>query len=57
MPTRFLLSADDRFFPAGFMGVAECLGLRPDELSGDHCPMLGHPKEVAEHREACRTAL
>ncbi|MFF2659035.1 alpha/beta fold hydrolase [Kitasatospora sp. NPDC058032] len=59
VPTRFLLSADDRFFPAGFMRrlVVERLGFEPDEMPGDHCPMLGHPEEVAERLEAYRTAL
>ena len=33
------------------------LGFRPDEMRGDHCPMLGHPKELAERLEAYRTGL
>lgn len=57
LPTRFLLAADDRFFPAGFMRgvVADRLGFRPDEMPGDHCPMLGRPKELAERLEEYRT--
>lgn len=59
VPTRFLLSSGDRFFPAGFMRkvVADRLGIRPDEMPGDHCPMLGHPKELAERLEAYRAGL
>ena len=54
VPTRFLLASDDRFFPPAFMRktVTERLGLQPDEMPGDHCPMLGHPKELAERLEA-----
>jgi len=54
VPTRFLLSSDDRFFPPEFMRmmVAERLGSQPDEMPGDHCPMLGHPKELADRLEA-----
>ncbi|MFF3751476.1 alpha/beta fold hydrolase [Streptomyces sp. NPDC002018] len=59
VPTRFLMSSDDRFFPPEFMRgmVAERLGLRPDEMPGDHCPMLGHPKELADRLEAYRADL
>ncbi|MFE4415281.1 alpha/beta fold hydrolase [Streptomyces sp. NPDC093064] len=58
VPTRFLVSSDDRFFPAEFMRrmVAERLGFQPDEMPGDHCPMLGHPKELADRLEAYRAA-
>jgi pimeloyl-ACP methyl ester carboxylesterase len=54
VPTKFLLSRDDRFFPAEFMRrvVGERLGTTTDELAGDHLPMLGHPKEVADRLEA-----
>ncbi|MGA5816501.1 alpha/beta hydrolase [Kitasatospora sp. NPDC094028] len=57
VPTRFLLARDDRFFPAELMRrvVAERLGFRPDEMPGDHCPMLGHPGELADRLEAYRT--
>jgi hypothetical protein len=59
VPTRFLLSSGDRFFPAPFLRavVADRLGIEPDEMPGDHSPMLAHPKDVAERLEAYRTAL
>ncbi|MET8508385.1 alpha/beta fold hydrolase [Streptomyces sp. NPDC004787] len=59
VPTRFLLSSDDRFFPPEFMRtmVAEHLGSRPDEMPGDHCPMLGHLKELADRLEPYRAEL
>lgn len=59
VPTRFLLAADDRFFPPEFVRgtVTGRLGFEPDEMPGDHCPMLGHPKELAELLEAYRTEL
>ncbi|WBP86076.1 alpha/beta hydrolase [Kitasatospora cathayae] len=59
VPTRALLSSGDRFFPAEFMRrvIIERLGFEPDEMPGDHMPMLGHPKELAERLEAYRTAL
>ncbi|MGW3498236.1 alpha/beta fold hydrolase [Streptomyces sp. NPDC001020] len=59
VPTRFLLSSDDRLFPAEFMRVTvvERLGFQPDEMPGDHCPMLGHPKELADRLEAYRAEL
>ncbi|MHA6761384.1 hypothetical protein [Streptacidiphilus sp. PAMC 29251] len=37
--------------------VADSLGFQPDEMRGDQCPMLGHPKELADQLEAYRTAL
>ncbi|MFF2073918.1 alpha/beta fold hydrolase [Kitasatospora sp. NPDC058162] len=59
VPTRALLSAGDRFFPVEFMRrvTVERLGIEPDEMPGDHMPMLGHPKELAERLEAYRAAL
>ncbi|WP_369184280.1 alpha/beta fold hydrolase [Streptomyces sp. Y1] len=59
VPTRALLARDDRFFPAELMRrvVAERLGFRPDEMPGDHCPMLGHPKELADRLEAYREGV
>ena len=59
VPTRFLVAADDRFFPPEFVRgtVIDRLGFEPDELPGDHCPMLGHPKELAELLEAYRITL
>ncbi|MFF4382979.1 alpha/beta hydrolase [Kitasatospora sp. NPDC001547] len=57
VPTRFLLATGDRFFPPGFLRrhVEERLGFRPDEMPGDHLPMLGHPQELAERLEAYRS--
>ncbi|MEU8922395.1 alpha/beta hydrolase [Kitasatospora sp. NPDC048545] len=59
VPTRYLLAAGDRFFPPAFVRrqVEERLGFRPDEMPGDHLPMLGHPEELAERLEAYRAAL
>ncbi|MFI9723310.1 alpha/beta hydrolase [Streptomyces sp. NPDC052396] len=37
--------------------VAERLGFQPDEMPGDHCPLLGHPEELADGLEAYRAAL
>ncbi|WP_255359254.1 hypothetical protein [Kitasatospora sp. Root107] len=37
--------------------VAERLGFEPDEMSGDHCPMLSYPKELTDHLEAYRAGL
>jgi pimeloyl-ACP methyl ester carboxylesterase len=56
-PTKFLLARDDRFFPAEFMRriVLERLGITPEEMPGDHCPMLGHPTELADRLEAYRS--
>ncbi|MET9483238.1 alpha/beta hydrolase [Streptomyces sp. NPDC006638] len=56
VPTKFLLSRDDRFFPAAYMRgiVRERLGITPDEMAGDHCPMLGRPRELADRLEAYR---
>lgn len=54
VPTRFLLCRDDRFFPAGWMRgvVADRLGIVPDEMDSGHCPMLGHPAELARRLDA-----
>ncbi|MEU3188348.1 alpha/beta hydrolase [Streptomyces sp. NPDC006923] len=59
VPTTFLLSSGDRFFPPEFMRkmVAERLGFQPDEMPGDHCPMLGRPEELADRLEAYRAGL
>jgi pimeloyl-ACP methyl ester carboxylesterase len=50
VPTRFLLSRDDRFFPADFQRrvVRERLGIVPDEMDGGHLPALSRPNERAE---------
>src|SRR5215213_2284177 len=56
VPTRFLLFADDRFFPAPFMRrvVRERLGIEPDEMPGGHMAMLSRPVELADRLEAFR---
>jgi pimeloyl-ACP methyl ester carboxylesterase len=50
VPTRVLLARDDRFFPVEFMRrvARDRLGITPDEMPGDHMPMLGHPVELAD---------
>lgn len=49
IPTRFVLCARDRFFPAGFMRrvVDERLGVVPDEIDAGHCAALSRPGELA----------
>jgi len=51
--TKVLLSSGDRFFPADFMRrvARERLRITPDEMPGDHLPMLGHPTELADRLE------
>lgn len=48
--TRFLLFADDRFFPADFMRgvVADRLGVEPEITPGGHMAMLSHPVELTD---------
>jgi pimeloyl-ACP methyl ester carboxylesterase len=59
VPTRFLLFADDRYFPAPFMRrvVRERLGIEPDEMPGGHMAMLSRPGELADRLEAYRRDL
>ncbi len=49
VPTRFILCADDRCFPAAFMRrlARQRLGIAADELPGCHCVALSHPRELA----------
>lgn len=49
VPTKFIVCAEDRFFPASFLRrlADERLGIEPDEVPGSHCAMLSHPTEVA----------
>jgi pimeloyl-ACP methyl ester carboxylesterase len=56
VPTRFLLSRDDRFFPARFQRrvVRERLGILPDEMPGGHLVALSRPRELADRLEAYR---
>lgn len=50
LPTRFVLFADDRFFPEPFMRatVARRLGIEPEVIPGGHMAMLSHPGELAD---------
>lgn len=50
VPTRFVLFADDRFFPEPFMRrtVAQRLGVEPDVMPGGHMAMLSHPRDLAD---------
>lgn len=51
VPMRFLLCAEDRFFPADFLRevVADRLGVVPDEIRSGHCPALSRPAELADY--------
>ena len=57
VPTRCLLSRDDRFFPADFQRrvAQERLGLTPNELPGGHLPALARPDELVLWLERFRT--
>jgi pimeloyl-ACP methyl ester carboxylesterase len=59
VPTRVLLARDDRFFPLEFMRRTSLdrLGIEPDVMPGDHCPMLGHTKELVNRLEEYRSTL
>lgn len=48
VPTRFIVCADDRFFPVGFLRslARERLEVVADEVPGGHCAMLSHPAEI-----------
>ncbi|MBT2494402.1 alpha/beta hydrolase [Microbacterium sp. ISL-59] len=50
VPTRFIVFADDRFFPPRFLRylARERLGVVADEIPGGHCAMLSRPVELAE---------
>lgn len=54
VPTRVLVSRDDRFFPLEFMQriSRDRLGIAPDVMPGDHFPMLGHPADLARRLTA-----
>ncbi len=56
VPTRFILSRHDRFFPAEWQRgvVRDRLGIEPDEIDGGHCPALSRPDELVELLEALR---
>ncbi|MEE4543382.1 alpha/beta hydrolase [Streptomyces sp. V4-01] len=59
VPTRYLMTAEDRFFPPEFIRkmATERLGFAPDEMPGDHCPMLSHPDELVERLESYRAEI
>ena len=59
VPERFVLSRDDRFFPAGWMRgvVSERLGTAPVEIGGGHCPSLSRPDELVEVLERLRSEV
>lgn len=59
VPTKYLLSREDRVFPAEFVRrmVRERLAITPDEIDGGHTPALSRPEELADRLEAYRTAL
>lgn len=48
VPTRMVVCADDRFFPAAFMRrvAAERLGIVPEEIAAGHCVALSRPEEL-----------
>jgi len=50
VPTKFVLCAQDRFFPPAFFRrlVADRLGIVPDEIAAGHCVALSRPKELAD---------
>jgi pimeloyl-ACP methyl ester carboxylesterase len=56
VPTRFVLCADDRFFPPEFMRrlAAERIGVVADEIAGGHCVPLSRPRELADLLESYR---
>jgi pimeloyl-ACP methyl ester carboxylesterase len=55
-PMRFVLSRDDRLFPAAWMRgvVRDRLGIEPDEIDGGHCPALSRPQELVDLLERIR---
>ncbi|GAA1540276.1 alpha/beta hydrolase [Kribbella lupini] len=56
VPTRAVIARDDRLFPRDFLRrvTEQRLGFVPDEMSGGHFPMLGHPGELADLLEKYR---
>jgi Alpha/beta hydrolase family len=59
VPTRFLQSRDDRFFPVEFQRrvVGERLGITLEEMPGGHLVALSRPKELAARLSAYAQAL
>jgi pimeloyl-ACP methyl ester carboxylesterase len=58
VPTKFIVCAEDRFFPPEFMRrvVAERLGIVPDEIAASHCVALSRPRELAKQLVAAASA-
>jgi pimeloyl-ACP methyl ester carboxylesterase len=58
VPTRFVISRDDRFFPADWQRgvVRDRLGIEPDEIGGGHCVALSRPDELVATLESLRRA-
>jgi pimeloyl-ACP methyl ester carboxylesterase len=56
VPTRFLQSRDDRFFPVEFQRrvVGQRLGITLDEMPGGHLVALSRPTELIERLEMYR---
>lgn len=54
VPTRVLVSRDDRLFPVEFQRrvVKERLEIAPDEMEGGHLVALSRPAELAERLDA-----
>jgi pimeloyl-ACP methyl ester carboxylesterase len=54
IPTRVLLSRDDRLYPADLQRrvARERLGIEPDEIDGGHLVALSRPTELAERLDA-----
>jgi pimeloyl-ACP methyl ester carboxylesterase len=59
VPTRFVLSRDDRFFPADWQRrvVRDRLGIEPEEMNGGHCVALSRPHELATVLESLRAGM
>lgn len=57
IPTRVLLSRDDRLFPAEFQRrvAMQRLGLVPDEMDGGHLVALSRPGELAQRLDRYST--
>ena len=56
VPTRCIVSRDDRFFPAVWQRgvIRDRLGIEPDEMDGGHCVALSRPAELVELLETIR---
>jgi pimeloyl-ACP methyl ester carboxylesterase len=59
VPTRVLVGADDRFFPAEFQRrvAEERLGVTADVMPGGHLLALARPVELADRLEAYRAEI